>query len=310
MRTSVVMATYNGEKYLEEQLDSIFCQTKPVDEVIICDDGSKDGTLEIIEKYITEKNLNLSWKLIKNKKNLGYADNFHQGLALATGEYIFFADQDDVWCEDKVEEMTKVMEEHKNIMLLCSDFEPLVSSKDAPKLSQKVLNSMLDDGTLEEIVLNRKNIFIGSLGCVMCVRKTFRDKIAKYWFSGWAHDEYVWKLSQCVDGCYRYHKVLVKRRLHSDNVSMRKYHKLDKRIRFLSLLLESHKKTYEFATEEQMGSSKLQLIDKNIKSVQIRINILKERKLGAVINSFFYYKYYHSVKSLLMEPYMAFVKRN
>ena len=110
MRTSVVMATYNGEKYLKEQLDSIFCQTKPVDEVIICDDGSKDGTIEIIEKYITEKNLNLSWKLIKNKKNLGYADNFHQGLALATGEYIFFADQDDVWCEDKVEEMTKVME--------------------------------------------------------------------------------------------------------------------------------------------------------------------------------------------------------
>ena len=94
---------------------------------------------------------------------------------MATGEYIFFADQDDVWCEDKVEEMTKVMEEHKNIMLLCSDFEPLVSSKDAPKLSQKVLNSMLDDGTLEEIVLNRKNIFIGSLGCVMCVRKTFPD---------------------------------------------------------------------------------------------------------------------------------------
>ena len=309
MKTSVVMATYNGEEYIKEQLDSFLMQTKKIDEVIICDDVSKDSTVELIEKYIKVHKLESKWVLIQNKYNLGYADNFYKGLMKATGDYIFFADQDDVWCENKVEKMTEVMEKNQNIMMLCSDFEPLISSKDAPKLSKKVLREMRDDESIERIPLNNKNIFIGSLGCVMCIRKEFRDIIKKYWFSGWAHDEYVWKLSQCMRGCYRYHKVLVKRRLHSNNVSMKKYHDLEKRIKFLSLLLESHKQTYNFAKEEEMSDSELELIQKNVKSVEIRLDILENKSLFAVCRSFFYWKYYHSVKSLLMEPYMAFFSR-
>lgn len=307
MKTSVVMATYNGEKYIKEQLDSLLMQTKKIDEIIICDDVSKDSTRKLIGCYIEEHKLESEWLFIQNEHNLGYADNFYKGLMKATGDYIFFADQDDIWCEKKVEKMTEIMEENQNIMMLCSDFEPLISSEDAPKLSKKVLREMRNDESIEQIPLNNKNIFIGSLGCVMCIRKEFRDIIKKYWFSGWAHDEYVWKLSQCMGGCYRYHKVLVKRRLHSNNVSMKKYHDLEKRIRFLSLLLESHKQTYKFAKEEKMSDSELKLIQKNIKSVEIRLDMLENRSLFAVCKSFFYWKYYHSVKSLLMEPYMAFL---
>ena len=75
----------------------------------------------------------------------------------------------------------------------------------------------------------------------------------------------------------------------------------------MSLLLESHKQTYKFAKEEKMSDSELKLIQKNIKSVEIRLDMLENRSLFAVCKSFFYWKYYHSVKSLLMEPYMAFL---
>lgn len=310
MKTSVVLSTYNGELYLKDQLDSLLLQTRKVDEVIICDDVSKDNTVEILKQYIEEHHLENNWKLFQNDKNLGYADNFYKGLMKATGDYIFFADQDDVWYAEKVEKMTAVMEKNKKIMLLCSDFEPLVSSTNAPNVSKAVLKSMKNDDSLESVPLNNKNIFIGSLGCVMCLRREFRDQINKYWFSGWAHDEYVWKLAQCISGCYRYHSVLVKRRLHSHNVSMRKYHDIEKRIEFLSLLLQSHKKTYKFAKAVQVRPETLKMIGKNIKSVEIRIELLRDGKIAACVKSFFYNKYYHSRKSLLMEPYMVYINKH
>lgn len=307
-KVSVVMAVYNGSDYLQEQLESIRTQKRQPDEVIICDDGSSDGSQKLIETFIKQYQLQATWKLYKNPKNLGYADNFYKGLHLSTGDYIFFSDQDDIWNPDKTAEMVTVMDLHPEIQLLCSDFIPLLSSSDAPTVSKKVLLRMRNDGSLEKVQLNRKNIFIGSLGCLMCLRKTFRDQIQEYWFSGWAHDEYVWKLSQCVDGCYRYHRQLVQRRLHSNNVSMRKYHVLEKRIHFLSLLKESHERTYHFALSQNRKKGELAMLEKNIRSTNLRIQLLKGH-WNVLPLTFFYWKYYHSIKSLLMEPYLL-IKKN
>ena len=68
MKISVAMATYNGEKYIERQLDSIRMQTREVDEVIICDDQSKDRTVEVIEKYIEQHQLQ-GWSISVNEEN-------------------------------------------------------------------------------------------------------------------------------------------------------------------------------------------------------------------------------------------------
>lgn len=309
MKVSVVMATYNGESFLIEQLDSLRKQTRTIDEIIICDDVSKDSTVEIIEKYIAQYHLENSWKLYRNAKNLGYADNFAQGLRIACGDYIFFADQDDVWLANKIEDTVRVMEANPKIQLLCSDFAPLVSSEDAPEIQKHVLDAMKDDGSLEKIPLNHRNIFIGSLGCVMCIRAGFRDQIEKYWFSGWAHDEYVWKLAQCMDGCYRYHKVLIQRRLHDHNVSMHKFHDMEKRIQFLALLQKSHEQTLQCAVEQGRSKADIRLIQKNIQSVQLRLSLLKNQNLWLVWKTFFYFPYYHSMKSLIMEPYMVLRER-
>ncbi|MEP6750218.1 MAG: glycosyltransferase family 2 protein, partial [Bacteroidota bacterium] len=95
---SVVMATYNGERFLEEQLNSIINQTYPAIEIIVVDDGSTDNTLETLKKYAGRYN---NIKLYFSEGNLGYIKNFEKGCRLATGAYISFCDQDDVWSLDK-----------------------------------------------------------------------------------------------------------------------------------------------------------------------------------------------------------------
>ena len=100
-RVSVVMTTYNGQKYLREQMDSLREQTMPIDEVIIMDDCSTDHTPDLVSAYIKEYNLK-GWNLVQNEQNQGWKKNFKSGFDLATGDYIFPCDQDDIWHPDKV----------------------------------------------------------------------------------------------------------------------------------------------------------------------------------------------------------------
>jgi glycosyltransferase involved in cell wall biosynthesis len=99
---SVVLGTYNGEKYLDEQLDSIIRQTYPNIEIIITDDCSTDRTPDILKKY-SGKYENI--KVYYNEKNLGLIRNFENALQYSNGEYIAFADQDDIWLLDKIQRL-------------------------------------------------------------------------------------------------------------------------------------------------------------------------------------------------------------
>lgn len=104
------MATYNGERFLREQIDSILCQLGPDDELIVSDDGSTDGTLGIIESYgdlrirLLHHRKKPEYARIRHSRNFYYAtDNFENALKAARGDYVFLADQDDVWMENKAE---------------------------------------------------------------------------------------------------------------------------------------------------------------------------------------------------------------
>ena len=90
MKVSVAMCTYNGHQYIKEQLLSILEQTIPIDEIIICDDGSKDATIQIIIEYMNAYPGVI--KLIKNSQNLGYTKNFEKAICLCSGDIIFLAD--------------------------------------------------------------------------------------------------------------------------------------------------------------------------------------------------------------------------
>jgi len=96
---SVAMATYNGGKYLEEQLDSILSQTLSPAEIIVCDDQSTDNTPEILEKYHIKGLLTY----YKNEKRLGFIENFKKAVSLCNPQnYIAFSDQDDLWLPTKL----------------------------------------------------------------------------------------------------------------------------------------------------------------------------------------------------------------
>ena len=98
-KVSVVMCTYNGEKYVREQIESILNQTYKPYELIIQDDCSTDSTFDIITEYTNADN---RIKSFQNESNFGFNRNFKSAIMKATGDYIAMADQDDVWFAEKI----------------------------------------------------------------------------------------------------------------------------------------------------------------------------------------------------------------
>lgn len=111
MTVSVCMCTYNGEKYIVPQLESIYAQTLTPDEVIICDDGSTDQTVSLVKSFIEEHDLKDTWKIYCNEVNKGYPGNFYYAGSLCTKEVVFLSDQDDVWHKEKIERMCEALTE-------------------------------------------------------------------------------------------------------------------------------------------------------------------------------------------------------
>lgn len=98
-KVAVLISTYNGEKYLKEQLDSILNQTYQNIEIVIRDDGSTDSTIDIIKEY-QKRYHNIT---LKSGTNIGFIKSFFALLELADADYYAYSDQDDVWMENKIE---------------------------------------------------------------------------------------------------------------------------------------------------------------------------------------------------------------
>jgi glycosyltransferase involved in cell wall biosynthesis len=121
LKTSIALATYNGAKYLGEQLQSFITQTHQPDELIICDDGSEDETVALAQRFSEEAPFAV--KLFLNDKNLGYAQNFSKALDLCNGDIVFLSDQDDVWHPKKIETILSRFAAEPSLQLLIHDLE-------------------------------------------------------------------------------------------------------------------------------------------------------------------------------------------
>ncbi len=108
MKVSVAMCTYNGERFLQEQLESIRVQTHPPAELVVCDDGSTDGTAAIIEAFRQSATFPVRW--FRNTTNLGSSKNFAQAIERCTGEAIALCDQDDRWMPQKLATSVRALE--------------------------------------------------------------------------------------------------------------------------------------------------------------------------------------------------------
>lgn len=99
---SVAICTYNGEKFITQQLESIINQTLPVNEIVVCDDRSTDNTVQIVRAFAS-KHSNIDVRLIVNDRNIGVRMNFEKALNMCNGDIKFLSDQDDIWLPNKVE---------------------------------------------------------------------------------------------------------------------------------------------------------------------------------------------------------------
>lgn len=115
-RISVVMATYNGAKFLSRQLDSILEQSLPADEIIIVDDCSHDSTVTLIQEY---KNSHPEISLIRNLENIGSNRTFEKALQASTGDLMLISDQDDIWLPEKIHRMVNIWRDQKSGLTCC-----------------------------------------------------------------------------------------------------------------------------------------------------------------------------------------------
>lgn len=106
---SIALATYNGSKFIREQLDSILTQSMDDFEIIVSDDCSTDNTFQILQEYADKDD---RFKIFQNRQNLGFKKNFEHILSLCNGEFIAFCDQDDIWEPNHLETLYKNIEDN------------------------------------------------------------------------------------------------------------------------------------------------------------------------------------------------------
>lgn len=204
---SVVMCTYNGEKYLREQLDSIVQQSYPIHELFIQDDQSTDQTVNIVHEYQSHYPY---IRLHINDKNLGFNKNFRTAILKAEGDFISIADQDDVWHPDKLKEMVACIKDK----VLCFSFSSTSNTQTTEQIEQALNNNT----TLERLLFS--NCIPGHS---MLVRRSFVHSIATW------HDDilYDWWLAVNAhlygNGSNRCNRILTYHRVHEES-AMNRYH--------------------------------------------------------------------------------------
>lgn len=212
---SVALCTYNGEKYIEEQLRSILTQTIPPKEIIVSDDGSKDQTLNIVNDIL--KDSVIKYRIVKNIGMHGVTANFCNAISLCSEEIIFTADQDDVWVNNKAETILKIFNENMKALLVFTDGElvdqKLKSLNCSIWKSVGITDEMVESDTWFEYMLNRCLV----TGATMALKKELfsTDEEIPYC---WLHDGWLaWK-AVTRGGLIPCKEKLILYRQHGDNV--------------------------------------------------------------------------------------------
>ena len=204
VRISVVMCTYNGAKYLKEQLDSIINQTYPAFEIIIQDDNSIDNTWAILTEYAS---VYQQIKLFKNHCNIGLNQNFLNAFFKASGNYIAISDQDDVWVVDKLEQCKSLIMEKGYSMIYADDFM-IRESHLSKKLTSFPPMNIIDI------------VWMGvAPGHSMVFKKSVLDKIKNLKEIDFIYDWLINVISLCDGKVMKVDKPLVYWRKHENNVT-------------------------------------------------------------------------------------------
>lgn len=220
-RISVAMVTYQGAEYLREQIDSILINLGEEDEIVISDDGSTDGTIEIIKSYQEEEK---RIRLLDGPK-LGVKANVENALRACEGKYIFLADQDDIWMPEKVEYVMDAFLRKKADLV--------------------VHDAIVMDGACQEVILDSfyslkgsgagalKNIWRNTyIGCCMAFRRELLEEVLPIPSYIEMHDQWIGVINDKLGKkTYFLKDKLLKYRRHGNNASAMSHYGILKMIR-------------------------------------------------------------------------------
>lgn len=216
MKISVAMCTYDGARYLGQQLDSIAAQTRPPDELVVCDDGSTDGTREIVESFAADAPFAV--RLHINEQTLGSTKNFGRAIGLCAGEIIALSDQDDVWLPGKLDRLEAEFLKAPGVGLVFSDAE-VIDENSRPLgyrlwekigISQSHLKRLRSDKAVDELLPGST-----VTGTTMAFRSGLRDLVLPIPDDlPLIHDGWVAVLTAAVTGVSFVDEPLVRYRRH------------------------------------------------------------------------------------------------
>ena len=202
---SVCMATYNGAKYLREQIDSILAQLSEADELIVSDDSSTDNTLEVLKVYNDSR-----IKVFKNTNRKGVVGNFENALMQVKGDYIFLSDQDDVWLDGKVE---KCIEALKNSDLVLHDNVIMNSTMETIITNSFFEYRKTKTGYINNLVRN------SYIGCCMAFKASLLSKILPFPPQIAMHDIWIGLRTERYGKIALINRPLIQYRRHETNAS-------------------------------------------------------------------------------------------
>lgn len=285
MTTAVAIALYNGSRFLEKQLDSIRLQTCAPDQVILCDDGSRDATVQIVRDYIARYSLEENWHIYENETNLGYIRNFYKAISLCTADCVFLSDQDDIWAHDKIEKMNAQMQRNQRISLLCCKYG-IIDAQDNVQQSitepEQIENHKVEEVTVADIMRAYR-----WPGMTMCLRKSFFQRIyPSIHDKNVAHDLMFAVCAADAGEFFSYNYVGAYHRRH-DNNTAREEHRITKLLNLQRKLkdIEITKGTWAELSQANLpiSNNNAEQISRRLALMDARLYALKTRSLTKIL---------------------------
>ncbi len=254
-RISVALCTYNGARFIAQQLESIQKQTLPVDEVIVVDDGSSDATTQIVAQS------SLPISLLKNAARLGVTKNFENAISHCTGDIIFLCDQDDRWMPDKVQTLVKQLQ-MESVGLVFSNAQ--VVREDLSPLNYRMWDSVWFDAQEQQRVASGQALPVllrhaVAAGSTLAFKSKYLPLLLPIPNLPHSHDIWITLLLGCIGRIKPIDLDLIEYRLHGGNeVGMRHYGFIDQirmakhqiKTNTFAYLAELHEAAYERLTSQ------------------------------------------------------------
>jgi len=206
MKISIAMTSFNGSKYLNHQLASFLDQDHLPNELIVCDDGSTDNTIELLEEFSLLAPFNV--KIFCNKKNLGFTKNFEKAILKCSGDIILLSDQDDKWFPNKISTVFNFFQKNASFSLLIHD-------------AQIVDENLKYHGanTLRQAISGYGNTDIYITGALSAIKKDLLDYVLPFPNGIEGHDGWIHNVGRILNKRMVMNLPLSIIRRHSENTS-------------------------------------------------------------------------------------------